>query len=282
MIKYLFFWIFAFFSIKSMSQDFQNQIVLESTFLQRKVWIDILLPASYFDSVQYYPVLWLNDGQDLAALDLKKSITTLCEYKKMQEILVVAIHNPYNRMQEYGVAGTPDYLNRGNKATEYTKFVLEELQKFIRSKYRCRMEAESNVFAGCSLGGLSAMDIVWNNPTVFGKVGVFSGSFWWRSKAFDATHPDDYRILQDKIALDSKKEGLKFWFQAGTQDETSDRNHNQIIDAIDDTWDVIEILETKGYKMPTDIRYVEVQEGKHDQATWAKIFPNFLEWAFKL
>jgi len=282
MIKFFFFWIFASFSISSMAQDFQTQLVLESTFLQRKVWVDILLPASYYNSTQYYPVLWLNDGQDLEALHLKTSIENLVVQKKINEIIVVAIHNPYNRMQEYGVAGKPDYLNRGNKAADYTNFVLDELLKHIRANYRCRLDATDNVFAGCSLGGLSAMDIVWSHPDRFGKVGIFSGSFWWRSKAYDELHPDDFRIMQDKLSLDSKKEGLKFWFEAGTLDETSDRNHNQIIDAIDDTWDVIEILETKGYKMPTDIRYVEVNEGKHDQDTWAKIFPSFLEWAFGL
>ena len=36
-------------------------------------------------------------------------------------------------------------------------------------------------FCGFSLGGLSALDIVWNHPTEFTKVGVFSGSLWWRT-----------------------------------------------------------------------------------------------------
>ena len=76
-----------------------------------------------------------------------------------------------------------------------------------------------------------------------------------------------------------KKEGLKFWFQAGTLDEKSDRNNNGIIDAIDDTIHLINILKYKGYN-PEDIKYVEVQGGRHNFRTWAKILPDFLTWAF--
>lgn len=74
--------------------------------------------------------------------------------------------------------------------------------------------------------------------------------------------------------------GMKFWFQCGTLDETADRNQNGVIDAIDDTLDVIKELQEKGYSYPVDITYVQVEGGKHDLQTWAMVFPQFLEWAF--
>jgi enterochelin esterase-like enzyme len=72
----------------------------------------------------------------------------------------------------------------------------------------------------------------------------------------------------------------QFWLQTGTEDEKDDRNHNGIIDSIEDTLDLIAELERKGFRWGRDIRYVEVKGGHHDQATWSAIMPDFLTWAF--
>ena len=73
---------------------------------------------------------------------------------------------------------------------------------------------------------------------------------------------------------------MKFWLEAGTADETEDRNNNGIIDAIDDTMDLIKILEEKGYRQDEDICYEEVEGGEHNYDTWSKVLPKFLQWAF--
>ena len=63
-------------------------------------------------------------------------------------------------------------------------------------------------------------------------------------------------------------------------DEVLDRNNNGIIDSIDDTHDIIRELVAKGYRRDEDIHYLEMPDGRHDVATWAKAMPVFLEWAF--
>jgi predicted alpha/beta superfamily hydrolase len=183
-------------------------------------------------------------------------------------------------MQEYGITGLPDYKNRGDLAGNYSLFITNELIPYIRTHYNVKRNAESTAYAGCSLGGLSAFDIVWNNQEFFSKVGVFSGSFWWRDKPFTDDDPDGGRILHQLLENSKMKKGLKFWLQVGTNDESSDRNNNGIIDAIDDTVDLINILKKLGYK-DNDIEYLLVQDGEHHPYTWAQVLPNFLEWAFK-
>jgi len=74
------------------------------------------------------------------------------------------------------------------------------------------------------------------------------------------------------------QKNLKFWFKAGTEDESSDRTQNGIIDAIDDTLDLIFELEEKGYRRGPDIGYVEIAGGGHNQETWGKAMPEFLSW----
>lgn len=124
------------------------------------------------------------------------------------------------------------------------------------------------------------MDIAWHHPSVFGKIGVFSGSFWWRSKDFTDQHPDANRIMHETLNRSSPRPDMKFWLQTGTMDETSDRNNNGIIDAIDDTLDIIEELKKLGYQPDKDIQYIEVEGGTHHPSTWVKVLPDFLVWAF--
>jgi enterochelin esterase-like enzyme len=125
------------------------------------------------------------------------------------------------------------------------------------------------------------MDIVWNNPIEFSKVGVFSGSFWWRTKSQDdATFNEDTdRIMHKQVREGGTYPWLKYFFEVGTQDETADRNNNGIIDAIDDTVSLIDELKKKGHTN-NDIKYLELQDGQHNVPTWARAFPDFLIWGW--
>jgi hypothetical protein len=62
-------------------------------------------------------------------------------------------------------------------------------------------------------------------------------------------------------------------------DEKLDRNNNGIIDSIDDATDLIAELKKKGYSDDA-IRYLEMEDGKHDVQTWAEAFPEFLKWGW--
>ena len=72
---------------------------------------------------------------------------------------------------------------------------------------------------------------------------------------------------------------LKFFFECGALDEIADRNHNGVIDAIDDTLDLIKELHKKGYDK-ANIQYLELEDGTHDVYTWARAFPDFLKWGW--
>jgi enterochelin esterase-like enzyme len=221
----------------------------------------------------------LNDGQDSEALQIKYTIERLSQRDEIEPIIAVAIHAG-DRMQEYGVAGEKDFSGRGSKAGLYTDFIIQELVPYLNNYFP--VDGGNISIAGFSLGALSALDIAWNNPAVFQKVGAFSGSFWWRN--LDATDQqfDEkvHRIMHNQIRDTKKNPQLKFWFQTGTKDENSDRNKNGVIDSIDDTLDLIAELTKKGYRPFHDIVYHEVKGGEHNQHTWAQAMPQFLKWAF--
>ncbi|MDO8365739.1 MAG: hypothetical protein Q7T20_03000 [Saprospiraceae bacterium] len=74
-------------------------------------------------------------------------------------------------------------------------------------------------------------------------------------------------------------ENQRFWFQCGTLDEEEDSNNNGIIDSIDDTLDLIKSMQEKGIP-EKNIRYVEIENGRHEPWTWGEAMPDFLGWVF--
>ncbi len=251
-----------------------------SVHLGRKVELDVFLPPDYFSEKESYPVLYFNDGQDMPAIKLEQTLESLYFQNKIRKIIVVAIHCNTARVQEYGTASCPDFAKRGSQAVKYTQFITKELLPYINSRYNTLTEPKQTAFAGFSLGGLSAFDISWANPDLFSHVGVFSGSFWWRKKALDNGYTDADRIMHSIIRESEKRKGMTFWLQTGTEDETKDRNKNGVIDSIDDTLDIIKELKAKGYVLDKNIRYLEIEGGRHNQETWAEALPDFLEWTF--
>lgn len=257
-----------------------EQKEIESKYLDRTVIVDFYLPRPVEDPGSLR-LLLLNDGQNLEEMEVELKLQELYEEGIIPPVLVVGIHAGEARKMEYGVIGHPDYVGRGALADKHAAFVLQELLPFIHTTYRVKQFAET-VYAGFSLGGLSALDIAWNYPRIFQKAGVFSGSLWWRSADQDDPAYDDnqHRIMQQVIRHSELRPGMRFFFQSGNMDETNDRNNNGIIDSIDDTLDLIAELEKKGYNRQKDIYYLEMPDGRHDIPTWGRAMGPFLKWAF--
>ena len=269
----------AFMIIQNITDIITDKYILSSTFLKRDVIVDCYFSEDYFNH-PFISLLLVNDGQDLRTMEFEKILDTVYSSGKIEPVFCVGIHCSADRKNEYGTANILDYKGRGAKAALYTQFIMEELIPFIREKYAIISFKEKS-FAGFSLGGLCALDIVWNHPNEFFKVGVFSGSLWWRDKDQEDTDFDEDvdRIMQRQVREGNYYPWLKFFFEVGTQDETADRNNNGVIDSIDDALSLVEELKLKGYK-DDDIEYYEMTDGKHDVPTWAKAFPAFLKWGW--
>ncbi|MCW5912047.1 MAG: esterase family protein [Cyclobacteriaceae bacterium] len=253
---------------------------IHSKLLERDTVVEIFVPQGQRNPEHGYPLLILNDGQDSKAISLESTLEQLATQKSIPDVIVVAVHAG-DRMQEYGVAAKPDFKKRGTKAKAYSRFIMTELIPYIEYRYPISRQPAERAIAGFSLGGLSAVDIGWHHD-YFGRIGAFSGSFWWRKRdsasRFYSEHYD--RIMHQQIRKGKYRPGLKFWFQTGLLDEQSDRNKNGVIDSIDDTLDLIAELVKKGYRPFHDIQYLELADGAHDLPTWGRALPEFLKWAF--
>ncbi|MDB5236755.1 MAG: Enterochelin esterase [Hymenobacter sp.] len=255
------------------------QQVLDSSFLSRQVELSILLPPAA-ETPGPYPVLYLNDGQDLERLNFQATLDALYARRAVRPFVVVAPHANELRTQEYGTAGYADFNGRGSLAGAYTTFILEELRPFAQANHEASADPADNVMAGFSLGGLSAFDIVWHHPEAFARAGVFSGSFWWRQKAVGAGYTPADRIMHGLVRAGQPHASHRFWLQTGTLDEHNDRNENGVIDSVEDCLDLIDELIKNGLNAQQALRYVQVEGGRHHPDTWGRVMPDFLVWAF--
>lgn len=251
-----------------------------SSALNREVDVDVYLPPDYsLNPGRRYPLTIFNDGQDLHVMGLADILEQLYRRDAAPYMIVVGIYAGHERIREYGTVRQADYKGRGDMAPAYRDFIMQELWPLITRRFRTSGLTEETAFAGFSLGALSALDIAWAYPRVFGRVGVFSGALWWRWSEVDPRDPDADRIMHDIMAKSDPalNREQRFWFQCGTRDETDDRNNNGVIDAIDDTLDLIKVLKSKGFD-DSQIRYHEMEDGEHNPRTWGEAMPDFMAW----
>lgn len=252
-----------------------STLLVHSVYLSRSVKVDIygIMATASSNPVK---LLFMNDGQDLHKMNfddiLEKHIPATVR------LICIGIHAGPDRKQEYGISGFPDFMQRGARASAYTDFVLEELLPAVQKELK-GIPYSHLFLSGFSLGGLMAFDMAIDFPSIFSAVGVFSGSFWWRSKALNDGYVEEQdRIMHAKLRASSFHANRRFFLQVGTLDEAEDRNNNGIIDSIDDTMDIIRELEQLGYEKDRHIKYLELSGGRHDVETWGRVMPEFLGW----
>lgn len=242
--------------------------------------VTVYLPPGYEDTPgRDWPLLIAHDGQDMADWRIEEALARH-HAAGGDTPIVAAISAGPDRLADYGTAGQPNAQGFGAHAAEFQAFVTDTVVPFMHRRYRVRRDPAHNAIIGASLGGLSAFDLAWRRPEVFGVAGLFSGSFWWRTSDASLAEKTSSRIPHRRVRETPAAPRLRLWFEAGTADETSDRDGNGVIDAIQDTTELIDTIAARGLPRGPDLVYHEVAGGEHNQATWARALPEFLRWAF--
>ncbi|MGN2248354.1 alpha/beta hydrolase [Frateuria sp. GZRR35] len=297
-------WWFALLLLLPCAARAQTQrLELESpAFAPERIHVAVYLPPGYADSTGRYPVLYANDGQDMQAVGLQPTLTTLYDEHAIEPVIVVAIDMLQDRASGYGlsdrqrgqsVVGKSRIGAIGLRAADYSSWVATALVPYIDAHYRTRADARQRTVMGWSLGALNAFNLGWEYPDVFGQVGAMSPSFWLAGDRSDAATVQRTRLAQAMVDRGPRREGLKFWFAAGTVEETNDRDHDGVIDVIDDLQDLVDGYRGEGVKHgglrqlgyattapDADVTVFLLPGGHHQQASWAKMLPVFLRWAF--
>ena len=237
----------------------------------------VFLPPG-FQAGASAPLLVALDGQTMDRWRLIDALEEISEESWPLVPIVVAVPASAERLEEYGTAGTLDYAGRGTLAAAFQNHLVHGLLPTVRGRYGLRPDPTRTGIFGASMGGLCALDTAWRHPDVFGVAGIFSGSLWWRADNSEVAAKQDSRIMHARVKATERPPRLRLWFQAGTEDERDDRDGNGVIDAIQDTTELMDELRAKGYCDGTDMTYVQVPGGRHDEETWARVLPQFLRW----
>lgn len=216
--------------------------------------ITVYVPPGYEESDERYPVLYMQDGQNLfdpktAAFGVEweagKTTDRLVAEGAVEPMIIVGIANTPDRFAEYST----------ERGAEYAEFVADELKPFIDEQYRTRPEREWTAIGGSSMGGLAAIVVCLEKPEIFGRCAAFSPSLWYAGEEFVEriekalpNMPDlHFRILVGKNEGGGVMRKGALWLR----DALRRADHPR--------W-----------------RYREFAETSHDEASWAKQLPLVL------
>ena len=233
--------------------------------LKKQRRISILLPYDYDVSGKQYPVLYLQDGQNLfddyapfGNWAVNKRLAVLAE-KNHHEVIIVAIdHGGADRIKEFTPYEGTKFGSVEGKI--YAKWMVETLKPHIDSHYRTLSDAAHTGIGGSSMGGLISIYATLMYPDVFSKMMIFSPSLWVTSKVFfDAihfTHPKSTRV---------------YLYAGGREGGNMIPNVQRFKAA----------LEKRGFNdSPVEFNLVIDPKGEHNEDRWGKEFPKALEWLY--
>ncbi len=253
--------------------------------------VSVFLPPGYYDDTnRRYPVLYMQDGQNVwdstsanyGGWKMDTTLVRLMQEGKVEPVIIVGINNTSDRSYEY--VGFSTFYNKAIPAGReqetgsrikfsyaYEDFVLHQVKPMIDANYRTLGDREHTGVAGSSFGAGISLFLAFRNPNVFGKVAALSGGNYPADQAgFDQKPFNAFPFLIDKVV--KKNTGLKIYLDCGNQD----------LDAVflPRTREMHEALLRLGYREGVDLMYYEAAGRGHNEQTWALAAPQFLEFLF--
>src|SRR5713101_294274 len=187
-----------------------------------RVW----LPPDYDGwGATRYPVLYLNDGQNLfdpatafagVHWQVGETAARLIAERKIRPLIIVGIDNTKNRACEYIPYRSKDSRVFNAKGKCYPDFLQREAMPLIEERYPVLKGVENTGLGGSSLGGLIALYTQLAAPGVFGRLLIESPSLFVGNPQKDAKVVGDIRELEAilrEAGLDEQR--LKVRIQEG-------------------------------------------------------------------
>jgi len=260
-----------------LSSAFQeNRLIVHprfaSKFLSTRRDIIVYIPPGYRESLDRYPVLYLQDGQNLfdpgtafGGQDWRAHETAdaLIMQGLVEPLIIVGIHNTgVKRMSEYTPTRCPR-RRKGGKADRYAEMLAREVKPFIDHEYRTRKGAAHAAVGGSSLGALASLVAGLAYPRVFGNIALLSPSVWW-----------DSRVILKMVAAYRKQDHPRIWLDTGTDEGD---NPQQIVN---DARALRDALTARGWSEGLDLLYREVAGAGHNESAWGGRLGDVLTWLF--
>lgn len=228
----------------------------------RRVWA--LLPYDYETSTESYPVLYLQDAQNLfnekakyGNWEIDKKLAVMAEYNIGKIIIIAVEHAEKERLIEYNVGNTVLGNGQGKK---YIRFVTETLKPFVDNNFRTKSDRANTGIGGSSMGGLVSIFSGIMYPEVFGKLMIFSPSLWVGPK-----------IKLSFLDMD-EPQATRIYLYAGGDESATMIDHVKKFKK--------RLLNKVGFTDKMKVRLSLNMEGKHNESYWSDEFPKAIEWLY--
>lgn len=225
--------------------------------------VRVLVPHDYGQTTQAYPVLYLNDGQNLVgegegygSWRVDRTMALLASQYRHGIILVLIDHGGSNRVGEF----TPDRTLAGTgNGRLYLAFLVETLKPRIDAQFRTRPEPAYTGLGGSSLGGLISLYGGLLHPAIFGRLLVFSPSLWISQTVFH----DARRV--------NPPQPMQVYLYGGRQES------RHMVSALEQL--VRSLTHTPGRDHIAHKLIID-PTGRHNEATWGRAFLPAMQWLF--
>jgi predicted alpha/beta superfamily hydrolase len=233
--------------------------------LRNRRGVDIYLPESYAVGRRRYPVVYMQDGQNLSdpaiafcgnTWHLDDGLAWLAE--RGIEPIVVGVHNTgEQRLAEYSPFADP--AHGGGAGERYLRFLIDTVKPLVDRMYRTRKDRDNTVVAGSSMGGLISLYAFFRRPSPFGGVAAMSPSIWFGRGAI-LSHVERARTTRGRIYLD-----------VGTEEGEATLTNVRALRRL---------LRRKGYRGDS-LRHLDAEGHQHREADWGSRLPRALEFLLK-
>lgn len=222
----------------------------------------VYLPKDYDETDKRYNVIYFHDGMECffkewslsgESWEVNRVIDKLVEEKKIEETIIVAIPNNYDRLSELAhfdfrdKRGEKKLIN--GKGTFYEDFIINELKPYVDENFRTKSQREYNTLIGSSMGGMVTFNIGMRHPELFSKLGVLSPAFWM-------AYENGFKEIKNYNHND-----LKIWMDYGT-------GEGKLI--TEPAKSVGKMLLESGYKYGDEFVLYEDLEAQHNEGAWNK------------
>ena len=247
----------------------------------------VLVPADYdapANRARRYPVLYLNDGQNLfdratatfnpREWEVDETVRRLVAAGELPPMLVVGIDHAGRRGRAHEYLPWPDRFLEPPEPSpagdRYPAFLVDEVVPFIEARDRARPEAAHRLLGGSSYGALAALYAAAVRPGVFGRLLLESPSFY----------VDDGRIFRQIDAAGALPDRVYLGVGTNEMGRSACSASDDGGDAVSDVRRMAALLRARGVR--ADRIQVAVEPcARHDEADWARRLPGALRFLFE-
>jgi predicted alpha/beta superfamily hydrolase len=218
--------------------------------------IVVYLPPSYSTGARRYPVIYMQDGQNLfdaatsfAGVEWQVDETLEALSADRLEAIVVGIpHGGEHRLYEYTPPINPWWRGGGDR---YVAFVVETLKPIVDQTFRTQPDREHTGILGSSMGALLSLYAYFDRPEVFGRCGAMSPSLWVGRGVID-------HYVRPPL------DGARLYLDNGTRENSARRLFERLLEI--------------GYRTGHNLHYTIEEGGQHTEAAWARRLPGALRF----